>query len=549
VAAIAGEPQRLMVRLMHSDGSWRTFDSSTTPITYRGEPHVLIVNRDITDRKRAEDTLRDSERLFRLLAENMSDMVTLYDLDRNRVYVSPSCERSLGSLGPSFEGIHPDDRGAAGAIWFRVLAGERTLHTFRHASIHGGWRWLEAIGSLVEYKGKPHVLAVTRDITDRKHDALARERVEQHLAATQEQFRQAQKMEAIGRLAGGVAHDFNNLLQVINMYADLAYTATEPDDARREMLAEVRKAGQRAADLTRQLLAFSRKQMLQPRIISARTLVSDALKLLERLVGEDVDMRVGLDLGVGSVRVDPGQFGQALMNLVVNARDAMPRGGTIYIEATNGMSNDVVIRVRDTGCGMDAETQAKIFEPFFTTKEAGKGTGLGLAMVYGFVEQSGGHIAVESRPNEGAAFTISLPRVHVPVAEQPAPAQELEEPSGSETILLVEDDEGVRRLVRRVLESFGYSVLEARDPEHALRITREHAGPLHMLLSDLVMPRMSGHELARQVTELRPEVRTVFMSGYSETLATKQVPRSSLLQKPFTPEDLALKVRAALDGA
>jgi two-component system, cell cycle sensor histidine kinase and response regulator CckA len=377
------------------------------------------------------------------------------------------------------------------------------------------------------------------------------------------QLRQSQKMEAIGHLAGGVAHDFNNLLTVINGCCDLLRATTEmPEDAM-PLVDEIHKAGERAATLTRQLLAFSRKTVLQPRVLALNDLVTDFESLLGRLIGEDVRLTSALDADQCHVKVDPGQIEQVLMNLVVNARDAMPRGGTLTI-GTRGVFLDdeyvrhhadlrpgqyVLLTVADTGCGMDPETLRRIFEPFFTTKPVGKGTGLGLAMVYGLIKASGGHVAVESELGRGTTFNLFFPIVDES-ERAPLPLSRVGQPGGSETVLLVEDEDGVRSLARQALESRGYRVLEAADGEAALRICREHSEGIDLLLSDVVMPGMSGRELRQHVTTMFPQTRVIFTSGYTDDAVVRHgvcQSESDFLQKPFTIPKLLRKVREVLD--
>jgi two-component system, cell cycle sensor histidine kinase and response regulator CckA len=385
------------------------------------------------------------------------------------------------------------------------------------------------------------------------------------LKRLEEQFRQAQKMEAVGQLAGGVAHDFNNLLTVINGLSELAFHRMRRDDPSRELIAEVLKAGERAATLTRQLLAFSRKQVLQPQVLDVNFLLGELSKLLLRLIGEDIGLRLEAGPALGLVKVDAGQFEQAVINLAVNARDAMPRGGRLTIETRNAELDEgsveqhpdarpgryVLVAVGDTGHGMDAATRARIFEPFFTTKAPGRGTGLGLAMVYGFVKQSGGHIEVDSEVGSGTTFKVYLPHTDEAVPSGRS-SQDLVMPTGNtETILLVEDQEAVRSFARHVLLAEGYTVLEARDGEEAFQVAQQRQGPIHLLVTDVVMPRMGGRPLADLLARDRPEIRVLFVSGYTdETITRYGVPEAgrAFLQKPFTPVRLAQKVREVLDS-
>jgi two-component system, cell cycle sensor histidine kinase and response regulator CckA len=376
------------------------------------------------------------------------------------------------------------------------------------------------------------------------------------------QLLHSQKMEAVGRLAGGVAHDFNNLLTVILSYSDLLLEDLPSDAKDREDVEEIRKAAVAASSLTRQLLAFSRQQVLQPRILEINTVVTGTEKLLRRLLGEDVRLTASLAPDLGNVKVDPGQLEQIIMNLAVNARDAMPRGGQLTIETANvdmdaayvaghpvaQPGRYVMLAVSDTGIGMDAQTQARIFEPFFTTKEPGKGTGLGLATVYGIVQQSGGFIWVYSELGRGTSFKIYLPRVNEAATAAPEAAPALRR--GSETVLVAEDVAQVRDVASAMLRRHGYTVLEAADAETALRLARQHQGEIHLLLTDVVMAGASGRELADSLVKRRPNLKVLYMSGYTDDAVVRHgVLQEGIayLQKPFTPESLARKLRAVLD--
>jgi len=380
----------------------------------------------------------------------------------------------------------------------------------------------------------------------------------------QQQLVQSQKMEAVGRLAGGIAHDFNNLLTVITSYSDLLLQDLGGEDPKREDVEQVRKAAEGAAALTRQLLAFSRQQVLAPRVVSLSVVVQGVEKMLRRVIGEDVDLVTALDLNVGSVKADVGQLEQVLMNLAVNARDAMPTGGKLTIETAN-VEHDpdyarereaallrrfVMLAVSDTGIGMDEATKARIFEPFFTTKEPGKGTGLGLATVYGIVQQSGGFIWVYSEPGHGTTFKIYLPQVEAPLEGRAVGAAPGDLPRGTETILLVEDAAAVRAVTRQVLERQGYTVLEAAHGAAALQTAAGHPGPIHLLLTDVVMPVLSGRQLADQLARLRPDAKVLYASGYTDDAVVRHGVLEagiSYLQKPFTADSLARKVREVLD--
>jgi PAS domain S-box-containing protein len=399
-------------------------------------------------------------------------------------------------------------------------------------------------GRLVGYHGN------ARDITEQKH--------------LEEQLRQAQKMEAIGQLAGGVAHDFNNLLTVIGGRSYLILTKLESGDPLRRDIELIKGAAERAAGLTRQLLAFSRKQILEPRVLDLNTTTREIEGLLRRLLGEHIDIVVVPDPELGHVKADPGQIEQVIMNLAVNARDAMPEGGRLTLETSNAVLDETYARshptvelgryaclaVTDSGHGMDAATQARIFEPFFTTKGVGKGTGLGLATVFGIVKQSGGHISVYSEPGHGTTFRVYLPRVDEATAAPPK-TETLTRPHGTEVILLVEDEADVRLLARESLEPFGYTVLEAQNPSDAVMIARAHPGPIHLLLTDVILPQRSGRALANELAVSRPIPAVLFMSGYTaDAIVHHGVldEGTAFLQKPFTPAALANKVRETLDS-
>ncbi|MCH8948321.1 MAG: response regulator, partial [Acidobacteria bacterium] len=394
-------------------------------------------------------------------------------------------------------------------------------------------------------------------------EGIAENITEQRLLEAQ--LRQAQKMEAVGRLAGGVAHDFNNLLMVMRGYTELLLGRLSANDPLRRNAEEIQKAADRATSLTQQLLAFSRKQVMQPKVFDLNAVVSDTEKMLRRLIGEDIELATILGAELGRVKADPGQIEQVILNLAVNARDAMPQGGKLVMETANveltqafarqhpGVTPGphVMLAMSDTGVGMDAETQARIFEPFFTTKEKGKGTGLGLATVYGIVKQSGGYIWVYSEAGQGTTFEIYLPRVEDAVTADQEEHAVSQPPSGSETVLLVEDEEPVRKLAREFLESSGYTVLEAEDPVEAMHLSDRHQGPIHLMVTDVVMPKMSGHELAQQMASVRPEMKVLYVSGYTDdALGQYGVPTqdSFFLQKPFSLDTLARKMRTLLEG-
>ncbi|MFN2454113.1 MAG: response regulator [Pyrinomonadaceae bacterium] len=381
----------------------------------------------------------------------------------------------------------------------------------------------------------------------------------------EEQLRQSQKLEAVGQLAGGIAHDFNNLLVVITGYSDLLLRRMPPEDSLRSKVQEIKKAGDRAASLTHQLLAFSRKQVLQPKVLDLNTVVSSIGKMLQRLIGEHIELVLSLKPAVGQVKADPGQIEQVIINLAVNARDAMSQGGRLLIETCNVELKEeyagqrlaaqpgfyVLLSVSDTGCGIDPQTQARIFEPFFTTKEVGKGTGLGLSTVYGIVKQSGGNVTVSSEPTRGTTFKLFFPRIaeEASVLQQPSESEEL--PQGTETVLLVEDEPLVRKMAREILELSGYTVLDAANGSDALLVCERYDEPIHLVLTDVVMPQMGGRELADELAHRHPEIKVLYMSGYTDDAIVHHGvlnENTAFLEKPFKPNALARKVRETLDA-
>jgi len=509
----------------------------------------------------AADSQLRSERRFRKLVEYSSDVITLLDGTGTVLYSTQSLKPTLG-YGPGemvghsvFELVHPEDRPAAERL-FRGVAQDASITSRADVRVRhkeGSWRDLEV--AVTNHLDDPDVRAMVvnyQDVTDRKR--------------LQQQFFQAQKMEAVGRLAGGVAHDFNNLLTAILGSTDLLLETLPVDHPGRDEGAEIRKAALRAADLTRQLLAFSRQQVLAPRVLDLNDVVANLHKMLRRLIGEDVDLRTTLAEEVGAVRADPGQLEQVIVNLAVNARDAMPNGGKLTIETANvdvaeGKGDAaavpvvesvayVLLVVSDTGTGMDAETKARMFEPFFTTKPKGQGTGLGLATVYGIVKQSGGYVWVDSEPGHGTTFKIYLPRVDADVDPQPA-SPDIRRLNGSETVLLVEDQDQVRELTKRLLEVRGYRVLVAASGPEALQLAEGHTGQIQLLVTDVVMPGMSGREVGLLLAPTHRDMRVLYLSGYPDPSVVDQgvlAPGTPFLQKPFTSEGLARKVREVLDG-
>lgn len=478
-----------------------------------------------------------------------------------------------------------------GVFWPQSVYGVLTASQWRWAE-HAGWVLFEDTFLLIAIKRSVSEMwgiaertaeieslnqGLEDRVAERTHQLAAanqnlqaevneRKSAQADLERSEEQLRQSQKMEAIGQLAGGVAHDFNNILTAISGHSELCLKRLKPKNPLYRHIEEIRKSGERAASLTRQLLAFSRKQILQPEIIDLNQIVVDMSKMLQRLIGEDIDLLMGLDADLGKVKADPNQIEQVLLNLSINARDAMPRGGRLTIETSNvhlseEFSRDhvsvsagqyVMLAVSDNGCGMDAETQAHIFEPFFTTKEVGKGTGLGLATVYGIVKQSEGTIWLYSEVGRGTTFKIYLPCAEGPVEEVAVEADDFGLFQGTETVLLVEDEEVVREMATEILRDNGYHVLEAKHGHEAMKLERQHAGVIHLMLTDVVMPQMSGRELAERLTPLRHDMKVLYMSGYTDDAIVHHgvlEEGTAFIGKPFTPNALARKVREMLDAA
>jgi two-component system cell cycle sensor histidine kinase/response regulator CckA len=514
---------------------------------------------------RVRKQLYESQKLFHLIGENAEDLIAVVDASGNRLFNSPSYERILGytseelKASARLEQVHPEDRERvmeAAREARRTGIGRQLEYRFKHKD--GSWRTLESTASAVRNsKGEINQLViVNRDVTERKKS-------EEVLRLKEDQLRQSQKMEAVGRLSGGIAHDFNNLLGVIIGYSDVLEIKLEGNEALRKNVAEIKKAGTRASSLTRQLLAFSRQQVLQPKILDLNSVVNDLAKMLKRLIGEDIEIEIVSDLTLGKVKADHSQLDQIIMNLVVNARDAMPDGGKLTIQTSNvelgaaavakqpyiQTGPYVQLSVTDTGIGMDAATMAHIFEPFFTTKEKGKGTGLGLATVYGVVKQSDGYIWVDSEPGKGTTFKICLPEAVKAVVEAPIKSAPARAPRGSETVLLAEDEDSLRALISDLLQQNGYKVLVASCGLQAMKMAESYDGPIHLLLTDVVMPGMGGPALAKNLAAARPDTKILFMSGYIEfhSAGSSQLPPDAhMMQKPFSNETLIREVGNAL---
>jgi two-component system cell cycle sensor histidine kinase/response regulator CckA len=560
-ARVSGIGETLEYRFRHKNGTWLVLESTSSVICDScGQPEKLvIVNRDITERKKAEEALRRSEGHFRSVVEDAPYGIYRASIRGRFLQVNPALRKMLGYereqdlLGKDLAtGIfrRPGE-------YQRVT--ELLARTEEIKDLETEWKKQDDTAITVRCSG--------RRINDENgaptyFEVFAEDVTEKRML--ERQLRMAQKMEAVGRLSGGIAHDFNNLLGIIIGYSRVLKKALGEHDPLSEHASEIEKAGQRAASLTKQLLAFSRKQVLTPTVLNLNAVISDLERLLSRLLGEDIAVSLLLDAELGSVKADQSQIEQIIMNLAANARDAMPRGGKLKIQTANvelsasyvrrhpgSKAGDyVLLTVTDTGTGMDPETLAHIFEPFFTTKEQGKGTGLGLATVYGIVKQSDGYIAVDSAPDKGASFQIYLPRCSGQPMVKEQKADSGEKLRGSENILVVEDTEALRKLAHTFLEAAGFHVLSAGSGEEALKAAASFAGVLDLLLTDVVMPNMSGRALAERLWLRQPGLRVLYMSGYTDSLIAGHGvldPGTHLLHKPFTEEVLIRKVREVLD--
>ncbi len=556
VGRIAG--QRIDITALHKSGHELAVELIVTPYRQAGAWYFTGIIRDVTEVRRIERRLAQRERHLRAIIETEPECVKLLDragrlVDMNASGLAMIEADSLADVvGHSVLSlVVPADRAAFVDLCRAVTEGTPGSLEFNIVGLKGTPRRLEthAVPLVSEESAAPLLLGITRDVTARRQ--------------LEERLRTAQRMESVGRLAGGVAHDFNNLLTAILGSVHAIDESLGPDHPRREDVEEIRGAALRAADLTRQLLAFSRRQVLRPKVLDLNALVTKIEKLLRRLIGEHITLRTSLAPALGSVRADPGQLEQVIVNLVVNARDAMPGGGTITIETSSAARFDhgdhsaqtadryVTLSVRDDGPGIDPSVRDLLFEPFFTTKDQEHGAGLGLATVYGIVNQSNGHIRVESDLGRGSAFVIYLPMVELPPDAMVAPTTSDRVAGGNETILVAEDEVAILNLARRTLTRMGYFVLTAGSGTAALEVASQFADPIHVLLTDVVMPGMSGRDLARRLTQNRPDVRVIFMSGYAGDAVFELGVLDSgveFLQKPFTPGDLASKVREVLDG-
>jgi PAS domain S-box-containing protein len=541
------------------DGTIIDVDITGHTVTFGWRSAELILVRDVTDHKWVEQAIRASEERFQVFMNNSPAVAFMKDEEGRHLYVNEPFARCFGR--PQSEWIGKRDI----ELWpedvakqlrkndLAVLAGEQVVELEEVVPTPDGkpHYWLVFKFPFRDSSGHKVLAGMAIDTTDRKRLEV--------------QLRQAQKMEAIGQLAGGVAHDFNNLLTVISGYSELLQHHLSHDEPLRRQAEQIKIAGDRASALTRQLLAFSRQQVLRPAVLDLNVVVTNLLQMLPRLIGEHIELKTALDPQPTFVKTDPGQLEQVLLNLAINARDAMPGGGTLTIETSNVALDEAACRrlgtispgiyvqltVRDTGCGMDAATQTRIFEPFFTTKDLGKGTGLGLATVYGIVTQSQGAISVNSAPDRGASFTVYFPKSEIE-SESPKDGTTSTGPqAGWETVLVVEDQHSVRGFVRNLLMLNGYRVLEAADGSEALRICRQHPGGIQLVVTDLVMPGMSGRELVERIVNEQPKIKALYMSGYTDdSVVHTEVAQAGLafLQKPFSPTTFTHKVREVLDG-
>jgi len=531
-------------------------------VTAMSDGGVVLVCRDLTERKRAEEAKADAESKYRMIVERVAAISYVAELgmEGRWIYVSPQIENILGYTQEEWmldsrnwiRFVHPDDQGAVRDAEETCSKGLAFQAEYRVMRKDGRLVWVSDSAVVTKAAdGKAVMEGIIVDITERKQ--------------LEGQLQQSRRMEAVGRLAGGIAHDFNNLLTIIKGYAELAVQRKAVPAPVRADIEHIEDASERAAGLVRQLLAFSRKQVLQPKNLDLNSIVLGLEKLLRRLIGEDIEMRTAVSAGLGTIKADPAQVEQVLMNLVVNARDAMPKGGKMIVETSNvdldkiyasehvsvKPGRYVMLAVSDSGMGMSPETIAHIFEPFFTTKGGTKGTGLGLATVYGIVKQSGGYVWVYSEPEKGSTFKVYFPRVDEEVEKSLRTRQDTKAQRGSETVLLVEDDDAVRELAEVILTAQGYKVICANGPKRAEEIAAERSNEIDLVLTDVIMPKMSGRELVKRLSEKNPKLRVLYMSGYTDNvIAQGGVLEEGLafLQKPFTPRALSQKVREVLDA-
>ena len=559
---VVGGGGRVALPIARPDGTCVYVEWSNKAARFDGDEVIIAVGRDVTEQVEARRKEAASEEKYRTLIDSIPDVVWSAKRDGTLTFISPTAGKVCGFSAeellqspPSFwrDRIHPEDVDRVRHAYATLATNDYSAeYRWRHKD--GQWIWLRAHArTRTKSDGTARIEGTFADVTELKR--------------AEENLRQSQKMEAIGQLTGGVAHDFNNILAVILGNGDFLRQSLAENDPRRADADAILEAGQRGAGLTRQLLAFSRRQMLEPRVLDLNQIVRGLEKMLRRIIGEDVEFSTVLPEGLRPVHADAWQIEQVIMNLVVNARDAMPRGGKLSIETANvvldasytrthtesASGGHVMLAVSDTGCGMDANTKRRLFEPFFTTKERGKGTGLGLSTCYGIVKQSGGLIWVYSEPGQGTAFKIYLPVTLADAAPMPADGAQVPAAAanGHETVLVIEDDAQVRAMVRRILSSSGYQILEARDGEEAVAVTSMHAGTIDLILSDVVIPGVSGPEAVQQVQQTHGGTRSLFMSGYTDHAVLRDQILSAganFIQKPFAPATLVNKVREVLDA-
>jgi PAS domain S-box-containing protein len=561
------ETYQMEKRYVHKDGRvvWVLLSVSLVR-DGTGKPlHFISQIQDLTERKHIDTALRESEERHRVLFRR--NPLPMWVVEAETLAVLAVNDAAVDHYGYTREEFLamtlrdlwlPEEFVKLGAVAAAPGSGRNHVGAHRHRRKNGTLIRVEVISDDAWSGGKPARLVLALDVTDK-------ERAQEDLRGAEAQLRQSQKMEAVGRLAGGIAHDFNNVLTVVKSFTEFLLEDLEAADPRRADVQEIAKAADRAAGMTRRLLAFSRRQVLQPRQLDLNGVIGGMERMLQRLIGDDVRVVSSLDTALLPVQADPGSIEQVILNLVVNARDAMPNGGTLTIETHNARLDRpdanwaiqpgpyAMLSIRDTGHGMDAATQARVFEPFFTTKGQGEGTGLGLAMVYGIIKQSRGHVWVSSKPDQGTTFTIYLPQVTA--VQQPAVAEPVAAASrggGGETILLVDDEEALRSAARRALVRAGYRVIPAVDGSDALRLYMEHTGtPFALVVTDVVMPGLGGRELVGRLKIMSPALRVLFVSGYTEEGVRKQgvlQPGTEFLEKPFTPEKLLRKIREMLDA-
>ena len=568
-----GKPSTYELRIQHVDGNYVDVLLTGTPRIENGQYYgSIIVATDLTDRKRsererlkAENALRDSEERYRIISQVISNIAYVYQVDEQQQFhrvwateeavtkVTGYTYSEIDTMGGFIALIHPEDRPNVETYHQALLAGESSNVEYRFTAKSGQIHWLQEFARPIWDHQKHRVTRIygaAQDITNRKK--------------LEKQLYQAQKLEAIGQLAGGIAHDFNNILTVIIGNSELLLDLVPEEEMLKKDIEQINKLGNRAAALTRQLLVFSRQQVLNPTLVNLNSIVNDMDHMLSRLIGEDIQMTVMLDSNLWQIKADPSQLEQVILNLAVNARDAMPNGGALTIETANfsmeienspayvGLEpgNYVKLSVTDNGTGMDSDTLSHIFEPFYTTKETGKGTGLGLATIHGIVTQSGGQILVDSWPNKGTTFNIFLPATSQTLPKVNDHATQLPASQPTATILLVEDDDSVRDVVHRTLTGSGYTVLEADNGDTALQLAREHPTPIHLLLTDIVVPgKINGYQLARQLLQDLTDIKIIYMSGYTEQKlmeVSNALPEKFLLRKPFSTHLLLEVVQRVL---